>query len=621
MRLPSCQRDQSLEKLIKPPYSDKLEQIVDLLKRPEPPRELIDELLLFPNLVPLLTSCAKESVTGRNLLASLADADPSLLKQFVRHKLLLDPSPSVRVLCLQCIFDLIKARTNPENVKAEKSASKLSLDFKSDVSLIVINDLEESTRLEISMENADIDGKSSDSGISLSEDAAPNLKDTSSASWFINYGSSAPVGLPGISKDNLLRDLSCDSATESASEDTNVRSPEDQKKEEENWLKNVISTTSLPQPRRSILKQASAIDLGQTSSLSVCDSPGTSFMHRLIGFGVVVVLGDLASLDPDSKCQQLAEECLQLLLSRAPDSLLKRLPKCYGDFVRHNRQLKKRRASRPIHLDKSTRTFLYKLYGDLVGRTLVVGEGGGAFAEKLMSYFDSHCGKNAQELIISVYHDEINQLRRYAGFSDMHHKLQKRSRVNFHEQGDCKEYDPEEVSHALSDKVATKSTCSFSSGFMFGVDATKFEDDKRFENCKFNSVIWNFPQVETSVADHRLKSANRKVVAKFLKSVKGILLPSGTVRVALHENIFKHPDTGEVVSDCQYETWGLKSVFEECLFYVHAELDLPKSLYKATNVAGEEFPFTKATLYILKQGDSEMKENFLDSDDTFSDYS
>ena len=60
--------------------------------------------------------------------------------------------------------------------------------------------------------------------------------------------------------------------------------------------------------------------------------------------------------------------------------------------------------------------------------------------------------------------------------------------------------------------------------------------------------------------------------------------------------------TGEEVSDNQFETWGLAEVFKRYFFHIRAAKNLPTKLYMATNVNGDDFPFSKATLYILGQG-------------------
>lgn len=637
-------------KLPEPPYTaENLEEISDLLQQQDSQWEMLRSLLHFPNLKPLLTACSSKRSVGRKLLVMMARVDPALLKHFVKHKLLLDHDPSIRLTCLQCVFDLIDETAQPKEEKnnricfselgnhiSEELIMRTPFESKSlelentTKSVDIVADKSPSAEenvIELPVEQPHLDLiiddekkefdvlPSSGSSSDLSEeDNVPDLmKSKGSLSWFITGGSTS--GGLGESKTNLLN-LTVTSDTEE-SEELNVLSPSEKRRQEEQWLRNCKVPLSFPNegPRRSILKCTTPASTEKTTP-RIPDTPDTSFMHKLIGFGVVVLLGDLASLDPAIECRVLAKKTLELLLDRSPDSLINRLPKYFGHYIGTFRELIPRKASRPINLDKSTWVLLQRLYGDLEGRTLVVGEGGADFAEKLMSYFDSLCGQNAQELIISVYHNEIDQLRRYPGFSDMHHKLNHRSSVQFDEVGDYKTFDPIETSDALSDKFQTKSSISISSEFMFGVDATKLEDDDRFKNKKFNNVIWNFPQVENDVADLRLKYENRDMVANFLKSVTSFLLPKATVRLAFHTNVYKHPDTGEEVSDNQFETWGLGEVFKRYFFHIKAAKDLPKKLYTATNVSGNLFPYTKATLYILGQGAEE--QICPDSDDTYN---
>lgn len=634
-------------KLPEPPYTaENLEEISNLLQQQDSQWEMLRSLLHFPNLKPLLTACSSKRSVGRKLLVMIAKAEPALLKHFVKHKLLLDHHPSIRLTCLQCVFDLIEETAQPKEEKNNRLCFSdldnhiseeliLHTPFESKLDLVkpksvdIIVDKSPSAKenvIELPLEQSHLDLMiddekkefdvlpSSGSSSDLSEDDVPDLlKSKGSLSWFITGGSIS--GGLGESKTNLLN-LAVTSESEE-SEELNVLSPSEKRRQEEQWLKSCRVPLAFPieGPRRSILKCATPASTEKTTP-RIPDTPDTSFMHKLIGFGVVVVLGDLASLDPVIECRVLAKKTLELLLDRSPDSLIQRLPKYFGHFIGTFRELIPRKACRPINLDKSTWVLLQRLYGDLEGRTLVIGEGGADFAEKLMSYFDSLCGQNALELIISVYHDKINQLRRYPGFSDMHHKLNHRSRVQFDDVGDYKTFDPVATSDALSDEFQTKSNISISSEFMFGVDATKLEDDDRFKDKKFNNVIWNFPQVENDVADLRLKYENRDMVANFLKSVTRFLLPRATVRLAFHTNVYKHPDTGEEVSDNQFETWGLAEVFTRYFFHVKAAKDLPKKLYLATNVSGNVFPYTKATLYILGQGAEEPI--CPDSDDTYN---
>jgi len=633
-------------KLPEPPYTaENLEEISNLLQQQDSQWDVVKSLFNFPILQPLLAACSIQRSLGRKLLVLMAKTDPTLLKHFVKHKLLIDINPSIRLTCLQCVFDLIEETAQPkeeknnricfselENHISEELILHTPLESKSLESIIQksVHVIDEKTTSPVAnaielpeQPHLDliIDDKkefdvlpSSGSSSDLSEDDVPDLiKSKGSLSWFITGGSISGAE----SKTNLFNFTVTDETEES--EELNALSPSEKRRQEEAWFKSckVPSTFTSEGPRRSILKCGTPVSTEKTTP-RIPDTPDTSFMHKLIGFGVVVVLGDLASLDPVTECRLLAKKTLELLLDRSPDSLMQRLPKNFGHFVGSFRELVPRKASRPINLDKSTWVQLQRLYGDLEGRTLVVGEGGADFAEKLMSYFDSLCGQNAQELIVGVYHNEINQLRRYPGFSDMHHKLYHRSRVQFEEIGDCKLFDPVDTSDALSDQLKTKSTVpiNIKSEFMFNVDATKLDEDERFKDKKFNNVIWNFPQVEHDVADLRLKYENRDLVSNFLKSVTSLLQPKATVRLAFHTNVYKDPDTGEEVSDNQFDTWGLAEVLKRNFFHIKAAKNLPKKFYKATNVFGKEFPFSKATLYILGHGDEEP--SFMDSDDTYN---
>jgi len=649
-------------KVPKPPYTGEgLQEIANLLQQSASQLEIVKSLSLFANLVPLLNACVRHSSIGRKLLANMARTDPTLFKHFVRHKLLVDPKPSIRQACLQCIFDLIHETPQPEDRKntricfseldsrirpelllqlppdrkldvldqshgnleaLEQRKIKVTVDSPSllEVSPIKHTNLTQPPFLDLRSEGkGGFDIASSSSSASVSEDEAPDLlKSKGSLSWFISTDLIDQSGMifsdgSGSSKNDL--GLTALYSGSEESEDVNVLSPSEEKKQEERWLKKCKGTLTFPAgPRRSILKSSTPVSTA-INTPEIPDTPCTSFMHKLIGFGVVVVLGDLASLDPDLECRKLATMTLELLLQRSPDSLIKRLPKHFGHFLGAYRELIPRKVCRPIHLDKSTLAQIRKLYGDLNGRNLVVGEGGGDFAEKLMSYFDSHCGQNALELIITVYHNKLNQLRRYPGFADIHHKLYRRSRINFEEEGDCKLFNPVDTSDALSEKIKTKSNCPMNSAFMFGVDATNLENDNRLKNKRFNNVIWNFPQVENEVADHRLKSANRDLIGNFLKSVTRVLQPYGSVRIALHTNVFNHPETGDEVSDSQFDTWGLQEIINSNFFAIKATKNLPQNFYRATNVAGEDFNFSKATLYILRKRNELLDP---DSDDSYN---
>jgi len=455
----------------------------------------------------------------------------------------------------------------------------------------------------------------------MSEDLVPDInKSKGSSSWFIQK--------PGKVAEKNLNALNIGMGSDSESDErNNLLSPSDQEKQEEEWLESIrgsklsINSGINPGIRPSILKSASSLYSKQSLSESdqpyrVPDTPKTAFMYKLGEFGVLTALSDLATLDPQPDNCELAERTLQLIIQRAPDNLLPQLPRKFGKFSRVSRRLKLRSASRPIYLNRSTRSLMRDLYCGLVGRTLVLGGGSGVYAEKLMSYFNCHCRSNAKELIVSVFNDTITHLGYYPGFADIYHKLSHCSNVNFDDGHEEKLFDPGDIPNVLANAVKAKTDTSISTKVLFGVDPTKVGSDERFKDSQFNNVFWYFPQVyegNAALSNTSLTKieSTKDMVVNFLDSVVDILDDRGCIHIALDDS-----DHGE--------KWDLNEVAKEASFNIVGTKELPSHLYRGPEQVDRDNRFSKATIYVLKVlglGPAELSEADSFSDDTYSETS
>lgn len=634
------------------PYSKKyLMEISNLLHSPRK-KDLLRKLSSRANLVPLLKTCANESELGRKILTDLARANSTFLKLFLDHGLLLDLDPVLRISCVQTIYDLIDeikrddAKCELESRYTEKSAIRFA--EQEDVNFVERKSLSKNIKfsvkdelksgslnleslcgmrssnllplvlpafnLESTMNSIQIIAANDDllsplsTGLThmISEDFAPDLRKKGSSAWFLSDTNGISNTGPRINP--ALLNIDSDSETE----EPDLLSPADKWKQEEDWLESIRSTEhSLPsEPRASILKSSLSFSTKQSESedvqLKISDSPEKAFMWKLVEFGLLTAVSDLATLDPFPKSRALAERTLGVLFQRAPNSLLHIFPSKFGQFSRVMRQLKLRSVSRPIHLDKTTRQFMKEIYGELAGRTLVVGAGSGAFAERLMSYFHGHCRQNALELVISFLNDPISHIARYPGFADTHHKLSQCSTVNFHDEREYKEFDPSDIPNALTPAFKARSSMPLSQKVMFDVDPTKLSSEALFKDSIFHNVIWNFPGSNQQVGAIIRKSLLKDLVSSFLLSVKDILDPNGFIHISLHD---------EKEDAVQCERWDLNEVAKEASLCIVRTMKAPRFFYSKDNSSEQALTNSNATIYVLCFIGSKALHLFDDDDD------
>lgn len=640
-----------------------LTEICDLLQSAER-EKLIKIVSSSGSIVTLLHVCANEKELGQKILAELARATPKILKQFVDHELLTDLNPVIRMMCVECIYDLIDNCESLAEAKEEKITEKLeprrssvrfsdswmvgrkslpinslllqSEDVKSESVLLLSSEGKsnsterEEGRNSINIGLGDMKAIEEEDILlpprmilggsellpfssvflngAISEDVAPELdKHKGSSKWFIR-------DVDKVSSNSLLLNLEVNEESSSEEEAVNILSPSEKDRHEREWFESFRGSQSLlpelpTELRPSILKNESWYSRHSDSSVfyKIADSPRRAFMYNLEKFRVLIALSDLATLDPLPKSRDLAKRTIALLLERAPSGLLQRIPDKFGKFSRVFRQLKLRPASRPIHLRTKARARMNEIYSGLVGRTLVVGEKSGVFSERLVSYFHGHCGSKARELIITLENEALKQIARYPGFADTFQKLSQCSNVNFEEEKEVKVFDPEEMPTSLSTIFISKKSFATSPVIIFGVDPTKLGSKDHFQDSQFNTVIWNILDSDDK------KSYNKDSVASFLESVVDILHPNGCIHISFS-------DQGDDAD--QYEKWGLDEVVKEASFCLVATKKFPTFLYKKC------IPYNrcngKATIYVLKPlgiGAVERSEAETFSDDTYSEQS
>jgi len=378
-------------------------------------------------------------------------------------------------------------------------------------------------------------------------------------------------------------------------------------RQEEEWFRNTAPVTVKTNvAHQSILKKTTGSLKKRYRGQRVRDSRKNAFMYKLVDFGVLVALGDLASLDPDPDPQEIAVQAIRLMLECAPDSLLPKLPKTYGYFTRNHRQLSARRPTRPKHLNRGIRSLMRKVNGDLQGRTLLVGATTGVYVQRLTTYFQCYCSQGARELIVSTYYDEIAQLRLYPGFSDIHYRLANYSTVGFDLEKEYKEYDPGENPDLLTSSQSKRVYNDANKlSVMFGVDGTKLQNDRRLKASLFDRVLWNLPTVEWS----RRSITKSMLVSRFLSGAESILSPNGTVEITLPRDSVSVPTSElQVTTNVSEGGLDLESILEASAFKLVKTRNVPKSLFQSTEVDTE---FLNATVYFLKlESASDSEESY-----------
>lgn len=611
--------------------------------------DLINNFSSRSNLVRLLDACVNESGLGRKILAEIARSSPMLLKQFVHHQLILDSSPAIRMMCVECLYDLINACAEGKPIPVKKTQfrepsqspsrtldeyliqkpspgirlssesddvkiggllemdsdakSKCSFQREAMASQLIglgnITSIEE----EDDMYDSQVLGhRESFSQLrlidSISEEIVPSLNKTKgSAAWFLRDAVKGSGEL----------DLEDSSESGSEEEIQETLSPSDQEKQEEEWLQSFRGTSHsiFIEPRPSILKSSSLLLKPSDSevSIKVPDTAQNAFMYKLLNFGVLTALSDLASLDPVSKSCDLVQRTLALLLMRAPSALLPNLPEKFGRFSRTYRELRQRPACRPRYLNSRDRKNLTGLYGGLTGWTLVLGEGRGYFSERLMSYFYGHCGHTAKDLIITMWNEPLEHIALHPGFGNTFHKLSQCSNVKFEEEQEVKEFDPEDMPKSLSCVFRSTRFDIVRPKILFGIDPSKLGSNQHFKDYQFNTVIWNMMQ-----ADGR-KYFNKNLLSSFIYSVVDILHPKGCI----HITFYQKEDTD------LYKEWELDEVIKKASLFLATTRKFPMYL-----CGDREKLHRAAKLYIFKligTGEVELSDADTYSDDTYSEQS
>jgi len=615
-----------------PPYTkDDLEEFSSHLSDPVTQDVLIRELTTDSEKLKALINCSSENAIGRKLLTGILQANCMVLEEMVRFKVVYDANPKYRRTCLECIYDMInsiascssekKKLSHCSSVKSRRSRIAQSLpslpglwsrrkdneasEQKStkspyDSLMGIVNEEEEEEVLP-------------QFNLVMSEDVVPVLKAKrcpSSADWF--YKERVTHSLT-FSFSGSASDSDCDS------DEKFVRSADslELKREEDDWFASLPSMnfsprlSSIAASHRLKLKSALSLPRPSCSSVDtaishVQDTDYNAFMYEIPKTGILVALGDLASLDPCIQNIDLAERTIALLLQRAPDNLLHHLPRSFGSFERAGRDLVARKRTRPIHLDESTRLLMRRFFGDLPGRTLLIGEGRCKFAEMIMSWHHCHCNLTSIRLVISLKNTVIDQLRQRPGYSNIYHRLSKMTNVNFDEKQELKVYDPDDIPKTTLD-FRTRISATESTTVLFGLDPCRL--DEEFEN-----VILNFLQVEVDFNETEQNRAHRKRVAEFLRSVDNILAKQATISILLRLKTVQDPITGaEEVSP--YDSLDLETLVEETGFvlcrYKTGFLGTDKSV--PCNHSQSE----RAAVYVLRKASDNISEISVDSDDTY----
>jgi hypothetical protein len=600
--------------LNQPPYTkDDLAEFSEILEDPVSQHELIRILTTTKeNLRALVSACASEPDVGQKLLTGILQVNCMVLKQLVRHKQFYELNPQIRRTCLECVFDTVGKpvkrlsarkklsyslscsvpKTTTTKAESEKSAWVTSGEI--DAKLITAIDQktsERSSRRSIRKFNIERDSLIMPAWDEekndlppfpnpMSEDPVPPLSKSrvaGSHNWFIK-GQGSLGGLGALS----LPDMTLESNSESEeSEEKFTKSATSLEllQEENDWLDELRSNENIS-PRLSSIAATQGINLKSAMSLSrasaagsvdsaitnVTENASNAWMREVNKTGVLVALGDLASLDPSIENIDLAERTISRVLRAAPNNVLVELPSMYGIYSRAGRSLQMRKRTRPVHLNKMTRELMKKFFGHLPGRTLVLADRNCELAEKLKSYYHCHTKVTSVRLITGIQNPVIDQLRQYPGFSEIYHRLCYQSNVMF-EETELKEFDPDDSPKRLTVNSKRTVSCVENDTVFFGVDPTKLHTDHRFTEFEFENVIWNY-QAEMDLDDNAKNRAQGELVTEFLRSVDCVLAKTkGTsVYMVLRQKSDTHPATGDEVTKSQYDAWDLASVVEEAGF-------------------------------------------------------
>lgn len=238
---------------------------------------------------------------------------------------------------------------------------------------------------------------------------------------------------------------------------------------------------------------------------------------------------------------------------------------------------------------------------------LVVGDGDFTFSNGLIKLWPYIASKTNLNLITSTFHDVTSLLKKYH---------------------DCN------IGNTI---YQIQTSLNANSKVLYDIDAT---DLSCFYNqYLFDRIIFNFPQTESSVGDHRLKSANQNLIFQFLQSCQPILASNGQIFIALHINQFKantlrssrkddeikkhknakryveikpmqvyeNKDMIINVSHDQFFTWNVGEILtRKELKWIKLSRSIPfythwYPRYNATNVKGQLFQVCKAKIHIFKR--------------------
>jgi len=444
----------------------------------------------------------------------------------------------------------------------------------------------------------------------ISEDAVPDIKSKRAArlNWcYLNRGTQSFA--------SMMISSGSTSESDSDSEEKFSRSLDslELKREEDDWLESLQSInlsprlSSIAALRRTKLKSALSLPGQSCSSIvsaisQVQDTDNNAFMYELPKTGILVTLGDLASLDPSLENTDLAERTLTSLLQLAPDNLLHHLPRTFGSFERAGRALVARKSSRPIHLHENTRQLMRRFFGYLPGRTLLVGEGSCKFAEMIMSWHHCHCNLTSLRLVISVWNTVIDQLRQYPGYSDIHHRLRNTTNVNFDEKQELMVYDPDDIPKTLMDSTTRISTTE-STTVLFGLETSRL--DKEFEN-----VILNFLHLEVDINETVQNRVHRKFLADFLRSADRILAKHATISILFRLKAVQDPmRNADLISP--YDTLDLDTIVDEAGF---ALCRLKTGfLVTSTSPTYDQMQSERAAVYVLQKASDDTIEISVDT--------
>ena len=276
-----------------------------------------------------------------------------------------------------------------------------------------------------------------------------------------------------------------------------------------------------------------------------------------------------------------------------------------------NNEEQKQELAKDIDLLLLNRLYLEENESNEQCNVLIVGDGDFTFSNaliKLWPFIVSECKFQTKlNLITSTFHDVTSLIRKY------------------------KDYDGN-----IGDTIYQIQTSSnANSKVLYGIDATDLSSF--IDKYVFDRIIFNFPQTETIVGDHRLKSANQNLIYQFLQTCQPILANNGQIFIALHINQFKantlrsSRKDDEVkknkitkqyveikpmevyenkemlinVSHDQFFTWNVSKILtrkelkwiklsRSILFHTHWY-----PAYNVTNVKGQLFEFCKAKIHIF----------------------